>query len=161
MATGWYSVDCAQSDSMNDIVVGFVDVAAASSNVKRTLEALEAFNRRDPEAFMRYVGADFEWRPFLLAGIEGGAYRGHEGVREWFANVDEMFEGFSAETSEIRDLGDRVVILGTLRARGRGGGVPVDSPLGVVVGFDKEGVARRGVAFTSHAEALAHAGVTS
>lgn len=138
-------------------MLGFVDVAAASRNVKRTVEALEAFNRRDPEAFIRYVRADFEWRPFLLAGVEGGVYRGQEGVREWFANVDEMFERFSAESSEVYDLGDRLVILGTLRGRGRGSGVPVDSPLGVVMDFDKEGVASRGAAFASHAQALSHA----
>jgi ketosteroid isomerase-like protein len=134
-------------------------MAAESRNIEIIKKSFEAFNRRDPEAYLRYVREDYEWRPFLFAAVEGGVYRGHEGVREWFANLDEFFESFSAEVAEVRDLGDRVLVLGTLHGRGRGSGVPVESPVGIVVELDADGMARRGVAFTSHAEALAHAGL--
>ena len=96
----------------------------------------------------------------MTAGVEGGVYRGHDGVREWFATLDEMFETFSAELSGVRDAGECVVVLGTLRGQGRASGVPVQSPVGIVVEMDAHGLARRGIAFTTHTEALAHAGLT-
>jgi ketosteroid isomerase-like protein len=131
------------------------------ANVETARAGFEAFNRRDPEAFIRdaRVSADFEWRPFMAAGVEAGVYRGHDGVREWFETVDEMFETISAEVSDVRDAGERVVVLATLRARGRGSGVPVESPLGIVLEVDADGLARCGIAFTTHADALAHAGL--
>jgi ketosteroid isomerase-like protein len=136
-------------------------MAAASRNIENTRGALEAFNRRDPEAYIAYVREDYEWRPFLFAAVEGGVYRGHEGVRKWFANLDESFESFSLEVSEMRDLGDRLLVTGTLHVRGRGSGVPVESAVGIVADVDSDGLARRGVAFTSQAEALAYAGIES
>jgi ketosteroid isomerase-like protein len=131
------------------------------SNVEAVKAAFEAFNRRDPEAFIREgrLRSDYEWQPFMAAGVEAGVYRGHDGVREWFSTVDEMFETFSAELLSVRDTGECVVVLGTLRARGRGSGVPVESPLGIVVEIDAQGLARRATAFTTHADALAHAGL--
>jgi ketosteroid isomerase-like protein len=107
------------------------------------------------------VREDYEWRSFLFAGVEGGVYRGHEGVRQWFANLDEAFESFSLEVSEMGDLGHRLLVIGTLHARGRGSGVPVESAVGIVAEVDSDGLARRGVAFTSHAEAVAYAGIES
>jgi ketosteroid isomerase-like protein len=138
-------------------------MAAESLNIEKLTDAFEAFNRRDVEAYIAAVDVpeDYEWRPFLTAGVEGGVYRGPAGLREWFANIDELFESFSIETLEVRDLGDRVLLLGALRGRGRSSGVSVESPLGVVVELDGTGIPRRGVAFASHAEALAHAGVES
>jgi ketosteroid isomerase-like protein len=121
--------------------------------------ALDAFNRRDPEGYIAHVREDYEWRPFMFAGVEGGVYRGHAGVREWFASLDELFETFSLEVVAMRDLGDRLLVIGTLHGRGRGSGVPVESPVGIVAEADSDGLALRGVAFTSHAEALAYAGV--
>ena len=75
-------------------------MTARSRNIENISGSVEAFNRRDPEAYIAYVREDYEWRPFLLAGVEGGVYRGHEGVRQWFANLDEAFESFSLEVSE-------------------------------------------------------------
>jgi ketosteroid isomerase-like protein len=135
-------------------------VAAKSVNIEKLANAFEAFNRRDVEAYIAALGVpdDYEWRPFLTSGTEGGVYRGRAGTREWFANLGEVFESFSVEASAMRDLGDQLLILGTLHGRGRGSGAPVESPVGIVVELDADGIPRRGIAFASHAEALAHAG---
>ncbi len=135
-------------------------MAAERLNIEQLADAFEAFNRHDVEAYIAAIDVpdDYEWRPFLTAGTEGGVYRGPAGTREWFANLGEVFESFSVETSETRDLGDQLLFLGTLHGRGRGSGVPVESPVGVVVELDADGIPRRGIAFASHAQALAHAG---
>jgi ketosteroid isomerase-like protein len=64
-----------------------------------------------------------------------------------------MFSEVHAEVTEIRDLGDRVVGLGEIRARGRESGVEVATQVGWFLEV-RDGMMRRGWAFTSHAEAL-------
>lgn len=134
-------------------------MAGAGLNIEKLADAFEAFNRRDVEAFITAVDVpeDYEWRPFLTAGIEGGVYRGPAGTREWFANLDDVFESFSVDAMEYRDLGDRLLVFGTLHGRGRGSGVLVESPVGIVVELDTNGIPIRGIAFATHVEALAHA----
>ncbi len=98
----------------------------ASPNVELFEIGVDAYNRRDPEAFVARCEPDCEWHPFLSSRVEGEAgYTGHDGIREWFRDIDSMFSEMRAEVGEIRDLGDRVLGLGTLRAprqgeRGRG-----------------------------------------
>ena len=93
-----------------DVVCNLTPWPARGLDIEKLADAFEAFNRRDVEAFIAAVDVpeDYEWRPFLTAGIEGGVYRGPAGTREWFANLDEVFESFSLETLEMRDLGDRL-----------------------------------------------------
>jgi ketosteroid isomerase-like protein len=128
-------------------------------NVAITEAAFEAFNRRDAQEFARYMRADFEIRPLFTGQLAGAVYYGHQGIREWFADTDEQFAGIRAENLEYRDAGDQLVVLAMLRGRGRGSGVSVETPMGMVVELDENGMARRAITFASHAEALAHAGL--
>jgi ketosteroid isomerase-like protein len=56
-------------------------------------------------------------------------------------------------------LGDRVLALGRLEGRGRGSGVQVEWPIGVISDY-REGTIWRTRAFTDHGEALRAAGLT-
>ena len=47
----------------------------------------------------------------------------------------ETWRAFRLLAGEFRDLGDRVLVLGRQEARGRGGGVQVDTPWGVFTIF--------------------------
>ena len=60
---------------------------------------------------------------------------------------------------EFRDLGDRVLLLGRTEGRGRGSGVQVDSPIGVVFDF-RDGKMSRVRAYLDHGEALRAAGLS-
>ena len=53
----------------------------------------------------------------ILAGMEGG-YRGHGGVRRWWASLLGTFPDFRAEIVELHDHGD--LTLAVLRFRGHG-----------------------------------------
>jgi ketosteroid isomerase-like protein len=77
---------------------------------------LESYNARDPETSLPIWDPDCEWHPFLPAEVEGApAYHGHEGVRQWFRDTDEMFSEVAWTVEAVRDLGDdRVVVLGRL-----------------------------------------------
>jgi ketosteroid isomerase-like protein len=102
----------------------------SQQNVEIVRAGFEAGNRRDVEGFLSYVGPEFELRSAIISGAEGKVYRGHDGARRWIADSEETFEEVRFEVSEFRDLGDRVLALGRVRARGRESGVELDSPTG-------------------------------
>ena len=90
-------------------------------------EGRAAMERGDIDAFLRLVDEDVVWLAARSA-VEG-AYRGHEGLRKFFADNDENFEVFEPELQEVRDLGDRILVFGSLHIRGRGSAVETDVPI--------------------------------
>jgi uncharacterized protein len=104
----------------------------SQENLEIVQRALDAFSRGDAEAFAELTTPDVEWKTGLGA-IEGGEiFRGHEGVARYFARLSSAWDGFRFIAEEFRDREDVVLVLGRLEGRGRGGGVPVDSPVGAV-----------------------------
>jgi SnoaL-like polyketide cyclase. len=64
--------------------------------------------------------------------VEESEYRGHDGVRQLTAVWTDSFDDFAIEVEEVRDLGDRVVILGETTGRIKDTGVPIRQPVGAV-----------------------------
>lgn len=71
---------------------------------------------------------------------------------------DEVFAEFAVEYSEARDVGDKLVAIGVLRARGKQSGAAMESPLATVVEF-KDGKGIRVRTFLDPDEALESAGL--
>ncbi len=130
----------------------------SEENVEIVKEVVDAFNEGDVEAFMALTTPDFEWFPAMDRLIEGGSYRGREGIEAYFEVVSGSWEEFQVLPDEFRDLGDRVLVLGRAEGRGRSSGIRVDTPLGTVVEF-RDGNVSRIRAYLDHREALA-AGLT-
>ena len=113
----------------------------------------DAYNARDADAFAAVWNPDCEWHPFLTARVEGDpGYHGHNGIRAWFEDVDEMFSEMHVELGQFREIGDRLLVLGQMTATGRGSGAEVSNEVGWVVEPRGERF-QRGWAYTSHAEA--------
>ena len=66
------------------------------------------------------------------AQLEGESYRGHEGMERFLAEMREEWEGVRFEIEETREAEGQLVGIGRFRARGRGSGVDINVPLGVV-----------------------------
>src|SRR5438093_9979388 len=107
----------------------------SQENVEGFNRVVDAMNRRDIEGVLQELDPAVEWHMALQESVGGVAavYRGHEGVWEYFRDMDEVFAELELHYTEIRDLGDRVLAIGSFRARGRLSGAVIDSPVAALV----------------------------
>ncbi len=119
---------------------------------------IDAFNRRDVEALAEVTALDFEWFPALPGAVEGDGYQGLQGIETYLGEIRDTWEDLCMVGGELRDLGDRVLWLGRTEGRGRGSGVPVDTPLAVIYDI-RGGKVSRARAYLDHDEALQAAGL--
>jgi ketosteroid isomerase-like protein len=116
-------------------------------------QSRDAFNDRDPEAWIAAWNTDCEWHPFLTAREEGDpGYHGHNGIRAWFEDVDEMFSDIHVELETYREVGDRLLVLGEMNARRKGTGEEVHNQVAWVVEPRGEKL-QRGWSYPTHEEA--------
>ena len=105
----------------------------SQENVDQFLESFEAFNRGDIERWLE------TYHPDAIVELQNveleGEYSGHDGLRRFFAEFAESFEMFEVHYSDIRDLGDRVLGLGTLRTTGRGSRIENDGPVAILASY--------------------------
>jgi SnoaL-like domain len=85
-------------------------------NVELYYRSVDAFNRRDWDAFRSLIDEEVEVESRLVA-MEGG-YHGHAGLRRWWDDFLGAFPDYTIEVEQLRDLGD--VTLSHLRGWGRG-----------------------------------------
>ena len=131
----------------------------SEANVEIVKQGIDAFNRRDIDGWADVITSDFEYYPAMDRLVEGGSYRGREGIEAYFEAVSGTWEEFQLLPDEVRDLGDRVLWLGRVEGRGRSSGVEVDTPLGAVIEF-RGGKMSRVRGYLDHGEALRAAGLS-
>ncbi len=95
--------------------------------------AVAAINSGDAEAAVAVTHPEAVLEP-LRAATEG-AFVGHEGARRFIADTAETFDVFHLEVDEVRDLGDRILFIGTITIRGRGSGVGTPIPAAAICEF--------------------------
>ncbi len=128
----------------------------SAENLEAGQRIVQAFNDGDVEAVLAEMHPDVEFIP-RRAPVQG-AFHGHEGIREFFADNAESFDVFHVTLEETRDRGDRVVGIGTLRIRGKGSGAEAVVPTAVVLTF-AQGKVVRFEEFGERARALEAAGL--
>ncbi len=130
----------------------------SQENVQLAKRGVEAFNRRDLDAFAETITPDYEWVGAFLGSVEGGSYRGRDGIARYFSEAEQIWEELSVTGEDFRDLGDTVLVVGRMAGRGRSSGVQVDTPYTMIVEF-RAGRVSRSRAYLDHAEALRAAGL--
>ena len=137
----------------------------SEENVHRFIEATEAFNRliADPpnvEAgldFLRFMDPEVRFEP--QQAVLQGTYAGRDGVATWLVDLAEHYElGGGIDCPDVRDLGDRVLALGTLSVTGKGSGVEINVPVAVLASF-RDGLITDFKDFGDRKQALEAAGL--
>jgi ketosteroid isomerase-like protein len=133
----------------------------SQENVEAFQRGTAALNRGDIDAVLIEVDPAVEWHMAMQEVLGGGAavYRGHEGIREYMRDMDEAFADVELDYTEVRDLGDRVLATGVLRARGRSSGAVIESPVGALVEANDDNKAIKVLTYLNHEEALEAAGL--
>jgi ketosteroid isomerase-like protein len=137
---------------------GLKEQAMSQENVELIRRAIEAWNRGDIDGWLDQATPDFVWIPAGPAAVEHSIYRGRDEVREAMAGGWETWEEFRFEESEIRSLGESVVWLGRVHARGRASEVELDQEFAIHA-VVRDGRLARTEGFLSRAEALEAAGL--
>jgi hypothetical protein len=122
-------------------------------NVEALHQAINAFNRRDLDAYLATNEPDVEFTPYERA-LEGlGPYRGHDGVRTWWEDSFAALPDLNAELHEVRDMGKITLARGRLRGTGAGSGASFERTLWLANEWRDKNVVWW-CAFESEAEAL-------
>jgi ketosteroid isomerase-like protein len=117
-------------------------------------QAFDAFNRRDVEEILQLMDPAIEFSaPTAEVANSGEPYRGHEGIRKYFADVERVWEELDVMPAEYREVGDHVLAFGRVYGRGEGGYIQ-DSPAQWVLTAQGQVFVRVRV-FTSRSAALA------
>jgi ketosteroid isomerase-like protein len=95
-------------------------------NVEALHQAVDAFNRRDLDAFLALCDPGVEFISYWMQVEGGGPYRGHDGVREWWEGLLAVYPDFRGEIEEVRDRGDRTIARMRVHGRGVESDVPID-----------------------------------
>src|SRR5262245_15023858 len=109
----------------------------SQENVDRFLDSAEAFNRGDMDAVTDWVDPNVSFEP-RAAEVEGNL-TGAADVRAFVVGLHDLFEVFEVRYTDVRDLGSRVLALGTTRTVARGSGIEQEMTLAVVATY-KDGL---------------------
>ncbi len=93
-----------------------------------------------------------------MQGLEHRTYHGFGGALRYVETLTDAFEDLRLEPEELREVGDRVVGLGTMRGRGRESGAEVEREWAAVYALREGKLVWSGV-YPSRQEALQAVGL--
>ena len=107
----------------------------SQENVESFVASAEAFNRRDISGLFAAFDPEVQFEP-QQATLQG-TYYGHKGLGEWLRDLAEHYESDSGHIhlTDVRDLGDSVVAIGSLRFTGKASGIQTEVPIAVMARF--------------------------
>jgi ketosteroid isomerase-like protein len=119
--------------------------------------ALERLNEGHIDGLIELCDDDFEL-DMSARVINPETYRGHEGIRRFYREVSEVWEGFRWEPLRLLGAADKVVVL--LHSHGRGKGSALEMARDVAMVWTvREGRAVSMRFYTDQAQALEAAGL--
>jgi ketosteroid isomerase-like protein len=100
----------------------------ASEKIELVQRGFEAFNEGGVEALIPFIHPDYEVTTPPELASEPDTYRGHEGVRRYFASFEEAMEDIRWEPHSFEEEGGKVLVDFTLHARGKSTGLSFGQP---------------------------------
>lgn len=98
----------------------------AAGGKDAVIASYEALNRRDIDAALDALAEDAEWHESDVLP-DTGVYRGREAIRAFLTDFLGSWERFHQTVEEVRQEGDRVLVMIHLEATGRGSTADVDA----------------------------------
>jgi ketosteroid isomerase-like protein len=82
----------------------------------------DAFARRDLEGALAYITQDCELHLEGTARVAGrdGPYRGHDGMRAYFADVERLWDELVLHAEDFRAVPGSVIVIGQVTGRRQG-----------------------------------------
>jgi ketosteroid isomerase-like protein len=105
----------------------------ADADVELIARMIREWNSGDVDALLDVFDSEVEVRPALSTFLASMVYRGHDGVRSWYAETNEPWAELQAEPERFIDAGECTVVVISLHARVPGGTVDVDAEIAHVV----------------------------
>jgi len=105
----------------------------SEENVEAFLRGSAAIARGDVKAALAVIHPEVTLES--QRSVTEGVFQGHDGVREFMADTARSFSLFRPEYIDVRDLGDRLLAIGSIRVRGRGSGVETDVPTAAIAEY--------------------------
>jgi ketosteroid isomerase-like protein len=131
----------------------------SGQNVELHRRLVEAFNSRDLEAFIAYCDPQIEYHS-TFAAVGGGVYHGHDGLRSWHRDFEEVWgDEIRMEPEAFFELGEHTLMLYVARGRGRQSGAEVTQAAAHVVRW-RGGLSVYSKAYVHREEALRDLGVS-
>jgi ketosteroid isomerase-like protein len=132
----------------------------SETNADLVRQGFEAMRDGDVDALVPFIHPDFEATTPAALAAEPDTYRGVDGIRRYFDSFYEAMDRVNFEPQDFIQVGERVVVPLTLRARGRTTGI--ETAQDVVTIWDvKDGKAIRIEVYATLEEAMAAARSTS
>ena len=130
----------------------------SQENVEHYRQGIDAFNRRDLDAFLALADPRVIGVSRVLA-IEGGTYEGHEGTRAWWNGLLGVFPDFRIEIVWVRDAGNLTVSELCNQAHGEGSAAPLEEQVWQVSEW-RDGLVLRWQMYATQHDALAAVGLS-
>ncbi len=134
----------------------------SQENVDIVRRCLDGWNRGDFEAWMdsSHSHPEIEWSSEVTMRMEGSetVYRGRDGLRDYWDEWHSLWDVRIAPT-EIRDLGDAVLVIARTRTRVEASGIDIEGIVAYVFEFDGS-LARRVRSYLDPSKALEAVGLT-
>ena len=131
----------------------------SQENVGVIRSAFAAVNRGDRETAIGFLHPEVVIDA-TRSVFNPTSYVGMQGIRQWMADTDEVWQRFGLEVSELIDAGDKVVVIGRLVGRGKASGVEVEQPIAGIWNVRDGRVVRVELGYTDRSEALRAAGLS-
>lgn len=127
-------------------------------NVEVVRLGLDAYRRRDVEAMCELSHEDVELYTLTEGVAEAEPFRGHHGIAQWIDEELQPWDEFRLEPTEIREVGDRVLVRARVTARGRGSSIELSADSGLL--FDlRQGKLARARSYLNWSDALKAVGL--
>ncbi|HMJ94731.1 MAG TPA: nuclear transport factor 2 family protein [Thermoleophilaceae bacterium] len=130
----------------------------SQTNVEIVRSTYAALVEQGVEGMLAFIDPEFEGTTPPALASEPDTYRGHEGVRRYFASFGDAMEGVYGEALEFTSAGDKVLVDTKLHARGRATGIDTEQRAFVVWTL-REGLVTRVETFAEQGQALEAAGL--